>query len=411
MSRGGDLKLAILLGDLTLDTLVRAKALAQAVLSARPVSFDSAPRIFFGLPQVADDMWRANARWLCDGLPDGVVVRRLSWERVLAANARRMFAPRDLPIFLHGLERVTIPRDGGTNFLDCSYWFVVASAGIGGVYPVRPTMVFCPELAQRRNPFAYAANINDPFWSDQVAAFRMWRQSVAVVASDPVTALDLVDYAGVAPYRAVELRGCLDVSVTPRSGAPMRERDEFLINLEQGGLQALSVLLAAIEQYLAEGGALRPVIASSLPIEAFGPGSNLPEVVFLPSAGRKLLEDLPAVHIRDHNHWLRVLASFGLVWFAQGFGGDGRAIREALRSGLQVLSPATPLTLHAHKQAGGKLLSYDASATDALVEVLHALEQGGDQLFDCRPVRVADDSAVAREIGLLLDRLPEPADV
>lgn len=87
-----------------------------------------------------------------------------------------MFAPRDLPIFLCGLERVTIPRDGGTNFLDCSHWFVVAGAEVGGVYPARPTMVFCPELAQRRNPFAYAATIEAPFWSDQVAAFRMWRQ-------------------------------------------------------------------------------------------------------------------------------------------------------------------------------------------------------------------------------------------
>lgn len=100
-----------------------------------------------------------------------------------------------------------------------------------------------------------------------------------------------------------------------------------------------------------------------------------------------------------------------MIWFAQGFGGDGRAIREALRSGSKVLSPATPLTAHAHKQAGGKLLSYDASAIDPLVEVLHALEQGGDRLFDCQPVRDADGSTVAREIGFLLDRLPEPADV
>lgn len=118
---------------------------------------------------------------------------------------------------------------------------------------------------------------------------------MAVVASDPDTALDLIDYAGVAPHRAVELRGALDVPVTLRPGTPVREPDEVLINLEQGGLKALPVVLGAIEQYLAEGGTLRPVIASSLPFEAFGPSSNLPEVVFLSPAIRKILEDLPTI--------------------------------------------------------------------------------------------------------------------
>lgn len=111
MAGDDGLKIAVLLGDTKMETLDRARALVEAVRSvgARVGS------IAIGLPTADEVYWRRSASWLLDGLSD-VVVRRMSWERVLAQNARRMFAPFNLPISLQGIKRLTLPRDWGTNF-------------------------------------------------------------------------------------------------------------------------------------------------------------------------------------------------------------------------------------------------------------------------------------------------------
>jgi len=130
MAGDDGLKIAVLLGDTKMETLDRARALVEAVRSvgARVGS------IAIGLPTADEVYWRRSASWLLDGLSD-VVVRRMSWERVLAQNARRMFAPFNLPISLQGIKRLTLPRDWGTNFLDCDQWLLVAGPEIGGVFP------------------------------------------------------------------------------------------------------------------------------------------------------------------------------------------------------------------------------------------------------------------------------------
>lgn len=403
-------KVAILLGDFGVDTLVRAKALAEAVLMAKPSGFEGDVEVCFGLPEIAGNLWQENCIWLSDGLPS-VVVRRLAWQRVLAPNVRRMFAPLNLPVSMRGLDRVTLPRDWGTNFLDCSCWFVVAGTEVGGVYPARPTAVFCADLAQRRNPYAFAASMGAPFWTEQIAAFKMWRQSAAVVASDPLTALDLVDYAGVGPDRVVELRHALDVPNSSRPSNLARRQGEILIHVEHDCLHELQNPLEAFEQYRAEGGALKPTLISTILPEGFGPKSNLPEIVSLSAAVRTMLEEMPIVRLRSHRHGFRWMERFEWVWSIGRCGGDGRRIREALRSGAKVLCPDTPLAAHAYFQAGGLMRRYKESSVDELVEVFWALESHAGNLLERRPLNTVNGKGLAREIGFLLDRLWGPAHV
>lgn len=398
------IKIAILLGDAGMETLGRARALAEAVQTARPIG-RLVTSIAIGLPVGDESLWRRNASWLLEGLSN-VVVRRLSWERVLSGNARRMFAPNDLPISLQGIERVTLPRDWGTNFLDCDQWLLLAGPQIGGVYPARPTAVFCSDLAVRRHPGAFAASIYAPYWNDQTAAFRLWRQSGLAVATDPLTAADLVDYAGVRPDKVVALTEPLDLDLPAAPDRLQRDPGQLLVRIEPDDLHGVDMAFRALRGYFSEGGQLRPVIATETPPEAFGPQSQIPQIVLLPDSVRSMLEDLPYERLVSHQRWARLLAQSGSVWMTRRAGGDGRSLRQALRSSARVLSADSPMARLAGEQAGGNLTLLPSVTVDGMVDCLHAFEEAASATVTAA-VKASNPRALSREVGFILDRLQE----
>lgn len=399
------LKIGILLGDARLDTLRRARVLAKALLAARPI-MRQVGHVAIGLPVGDEQLWRRNAAWLADAA-DAVTVRRLSWERVLAGNAKRMFAAHPLPVATQAIDRVTLPRDWGSNFLDCDMWMVVAGPEIGGVYPVRPTAIFCSDLAARRVPGAYAAAICAPYWQDQITAFRLWRQSTAVIASDPLTAGDLLDYAGVAPDRIVTLSQPLDLPARNPAKPAHPDVRELLIRIEPDMLHAVDSAILALRRYLAEGGTLHPIFATEAPPDAFGPSSNIPQIAFLSGQARSMLKDIPVEQIVSHERWERLLDQAAAVWMTREAGCDGASLRQALRSGKPVLAPAGPQADHALGLAGGAMVQYGTLTVDDRVEGLHRLEA---MLAKRRPATATidpDGAVLSREIGFVVDRLEE----
>jgi hypothetical protein len=401
MAGDDGLKIAVLLGDTKMETLNRARALVEAVRSvgARVGS------IAIGLPTADEVYWRRSASWLLDGLSD-VVVRRMSWERVLAQNARRMFAPFNLPISLQGIKRLTLPRDWGTNFLDCDQWLLVAGPEIGGVFPAKPTAIFCGSLVARRVPTAVARSIDAPYWDDQTAAFRMWRQSAVAVANSPLTAADLTSYAGVRPEKIVTLSVPLDSRLPDAPARLKRDRRQLLLRIEPDDAHALNVVLPALQRYLSEGGGLLPVIATEAPTAAFGSKSQIPEIIWLPEAVRHMVERLPIEQLVSHQRWAELLALSGNVWITVGANSDGGSLRQALRSGARVISLDCQLTRLASQQAGGAMVLIPQLTVDDMVETLHRVEADMGNASGL-PVLTSDLASLRREIGFVLDRLLE----
>lgn len=407
MEQARRLKAAVLLGDTTLETLTRARALVAAVHAAKPLGyFDT--EIVAGLPTIEGGWWQEQAQRLTQGLPHAMV-RRLAWERVLANDARRMFEALDLPVSLAEVERVTLPRDWGANFLDCDCWLVVGGTSIGGVYPARPTAVFCPDLAQRRIPAAYADSLGSAFWSEQTTAFRLWRQSSAVVATDPTTAEDLVSYAGVSPDNVIELLSPLDCNLPDPPKFLSRSSQWLLLRIEPDLRYGADKVLCGLRQYLAEGGGLRPMLATETPVEAWRRTSVRPEIALLPSSVREILDEVRIEPVTSLEDWTRLLAQHSLAWLPREHGGDGQLLRQALRSGLRVLCADVLVQRQAHRLVEGAATFYKARCASEIADALHHFERDepAPSVEAGKPLLGAGD--LAREIGFVLDRLREAA--
>lgn len=408
MNPGQNLKVAILLGDRSLETLIRARALAQALRLAAPLRH-TVGDIVFGLPAGNDRTWTEQACFLAENFDDATV-RRVSWERVLSDNAQRMFEHLRLPISLLGIERVVLPRDWGANFLDCDRWMVLEAMTPRGVYPARPTAIFCTDLAQRRVPEAYAASIHAPFWKDQTAAFRLWRQSSVVVASDPATAQDLVSYAGVGPDKVFELDCPLDCALTTSASRKLLASDDLLIRLEPDQRYGCDIGLCGLRQYQDEGGTLRPVFATELPASSFGPGSNLPQIAWLPDRVREMLNAARVESVVSPALWSRLLAQHHRVWLPLEHGGDGQQMRQAVRAGAYVLCRDTQVARQAHRHVGGDVMFYTARSPSEIADSLHRYEEARP----AKPARAStvavNDRELAIAVGFILDRLQENAD-
>jgi len=395
------LKIAILLGVGTMATLVRARALVEAVRSAGT----RVGSIVIGLPTENEVSWRRSADWLRDGLSD-VVVRRMSWERPLAESVRRMFAPLNLPVSLQGIQRVTLPRDWGSNFLDCDQWLLLAGPEIGGVFPARPTAIFCDHLGARRTPTVFASSVHAPYWEDQTTAFRMWRQSAVAVTNNPLTAADLTSYAGVRPEKVITLGVPLDLRPPEVPDRLQRDPRQLLVRMEPNAAHDSDLVLLALQRYLTEGGGLLPVIATELPTDAFGQKSQLPEIVFLPEKVRHMVEGLQIEQLVSYQRWAELLAQSGSVWITAGANSDGLSLRQALRSGARVISLDCQLTHLASEQAGGALTLLPQITVDDMVDTLHRVEADMDNASGL-PVKASDLASLRREIGFVLDRLLE----
>lgn len=401
MAGNDGLKIAVLLGDVTIETLDRARALVEAVRSIG----SRVGSIAIGLPIGDEVSWRRNAGWLSDGLSD-VVVRRMSWERVLAENVCRMFAPLNLPVSLQGIERLTLPRDWGTNFLDCDQWLLVAGPDIGGVFPARPTAIFCGNLVARRTPAAVARSMHAPYWDDQTAAFRLWRQSAVAVANSPLIAADLTSYAGVRPEKVITLSVPLDFELPDVPARLQRNPKKLLVRIEPDDAHAVGHVLPALQRYLSEGGGLLPLIATETPIDAFGPKSQIPEIVWLPESVRHMIEGLQIEQLLSHQRWAELLAQSGSVWITSGANSDGGSLRQALRSGARVISLDCQITRLASEQAGGTLELHPQLTVDDMVDTLHRVEADMGNATGS-PVKTSDLASLRREIGFVLDRLLE----
>jgi hypothetical protein len=408
MNARHNLKVAILLGDHSLDTLYRARALGEALQCAKPLQHKVGD-IVFGLPDSVPRLWKENARFLSDKL-DNATVRRTSWERVLSDNVQRMFEHLRLPVSLQGIERVALPRDWGTNFLDCNRWIVLEATTCLGVYPARPTAVFCADLAQRRAPDAYAESIHAPFWKDQAAAFRLWRQSSIVIAHDMLTAQDLLSYAGVPPEKICHMEQPLDCAI--RAGvqrAPL-ENNNLLIRLEPDERYCSEMVFHGLQQYRDEGGSLRPVFAVEVPTEAIGAKSNLPQVVHLPDRLREMLNDTRVERISTPNYWSRLLRQHNRVWLPREHGGDGQALRHALRAGVRALCPDTLVNRNAQRHAGGSAIFYKARGASDIADTLHDFAQSERASSASASTIEIDKQRLAIAVGFILDRLQENAD-
>lgn len=401
------LKVATLVADHSVEGLARVRAIIEAVLEAKPLGFDGT-EVVVGLAPHGERWWQEQARLLSEGLPR-VSVRRLSWERVLADNVTRMFEPLGLPVSVDGIERATLPRDWGANFLDCGCWLVIGNVGIGGVYPARPTAVYCNDLAQRRIPWAYANSMQAPFWNDQISAFRLWRQSSAVVTSNPTTASDLVSYAGVAPEKVIELLSPLDCEPQIPMERLRRARDELLVRFEPDLRYACETVLCGLHLYQTEGGRLQPVLATEIPSEALGSKSNIDQIVGLPDQVRKVLEDARFERLTSFNDWSRLLAQHECVWLPREHGGDGLSLRRVLRSGARALCADTLVHRHAHSLVGGAAIFYKGSSASEIADALHTFERTRLSAPVHEPASTVMRGDLAREIGFVLDRLQEAA--
>ncbi len=206
----GATKVAILLPSACdAGWLLRGRALAQAVAAA---GF----RAEVGLTGAPPD--RPVPEHLASGFRDlpGVGYRRLAWQTVPAEIFTAIHGPALLP---SGVAQVSLPFDWGWHFLDCDVWLLCGDPGLGLVPALRPSLVYCRDLAMRYVPEGFAASTEDPAWDRLDQAFLGWRAAAALLVADPFVARDLADYAGIRRNRIHCLAPLLGTEAAPRDSA------------------------------------------------------------------------------------------------------------------------------------------------------------------------------------------------
>lgn len=125
-------------------------------------------------------------------------IRRFQWATIPSPDAVRIYGfPKP------EVETLMVPRDGGLDFLDCDGWIVFSNSLEGFVIPSRPVGIFCADLIQRHVPEIFGGADAGPLWNLQATTFRSWRKSAFVFSTTPATRQDVIEYAGVAPARAI----------------------------------------------------------------------------------------------------------------------------------------------------------------------------------------------------------------
>lgn len=400
------MKIAILLGDSRLESIIRARALAEAFLEATPMNGESI-QVTIGLPVVDDGEWKRQAEWLRAGSP-AIMVRRLDWREVPVDNALRMHESAQPFVSLARCSSVLLPQDWGNNFTDCAAWVVLAEPGLGAVYPIRPTVFFCVELASRRTPYAFCDDFKAPFWDRQLAAFQMWRQAGFVVTTDRLTAADIVSYAGVSPDRVLYLPNSFDLHEIDDSRSMSGQPQRLMIRMEPDSLHDADATLRGLHLYLSEGGELQPVIACEMSSAAFGSQSNIPAVVALPIEVRHLVEELPIEQLTTAAHWARLLYRASAVWSPR-LSGQGSHLDWPLRVGRPLLSADHPIAREVRQRVGSAIVLYSPGCPSAVADALHSF--AADLASAPEPHLAAADRAVqATQATLIVDRLLEIVD-
>ena len=99
------------------------------------------------------------------------------------------------------LSAMYVPADGLLNFMDCEAWIIVG-ANEGYVPKLRPTAIYCPDLARR-----YSSDPRDVLTPDDKRkmdeTYLSWRHARCVFTTSPSALADIVSFSGVAPARAL----------------------------------------------------------------------------------------------------------------------------------------------------------------------------------------------------------------
>src|SRR5690242_2364353 len=101
--------------------------LAEQVLSAW-----SDVELAVGLPLSNAYDWDLSAKTLRAAGPR-VGARRLAWYDIDTAFAEQMFQHCGRFIAPSGVQTVSVPRDWGWNFSDCTHWLLIPDVGLGAV--------------------------------------------------------------------------------------------------------------------------------------------------------------------------------------------------------------------------------------------------------------------------------------
>lgn len=399
------MKIAILLPDsLGVATLQRARTLIRLLRKATPL-MGGPVELAVGLPLLPEAEWRAHEAML-KGKEEGVIVRHMQWEKVPSDHAQRMFVSFDVSFELSGIDEVSIPRDWGWNFSDCDFWINFADPALGAVYPLKPIAHYCPDLAVRIAPFAFSESIHDPYWKKQMAAFRMWRQRALVLTSDPYTVHDLVSYAGIRRDAVIGVPELLDDSPELASSSKHNEK-QIVWWMEPNDLHSIQAAAEGLRIYLAEGGAMQPVIATESNLEIFEKSSLSKAIADIPIELRKLLANIPKERLRSHDGLMRLLGRSGILWSNCIAGGEGYAIRCANRANMHFLGMDFPLQKDLVAKLRLPTILYKSQSPIEIASALHAMER----MVEKQPTRSVEppqsDIMRAMEYSLMLDRLSE----
>ncbi len=207
-------------------------------------------QVTVGLPESEDHDILALRRWGRE--QGGIGIRGFTWRKVNTASVRLMLKPALLP---PGEEPVLLPDDAGREFRDAEAWIVLASHTHGRIPWLRPTAIFCGDLAPRRvggGPGSAGDRL-------QLAeAMIGWRRAACAFATDPTTRDDLVTYAGIEPDRALLAPPVLAPPQPPSGiGLPSFGSDPGIVWMTSlGPEENHASAIAALRLYVARGGAL-----------------------------------------------------------------------------------------------------------------------------------------------------------
>lgn len=418
------MKIGILLpSQYDVATLCRTRELCRLLLELSSLAED-AITIAVGLPERPEPEWRKNEAYLRSGRPQ-VICRHLRWESVLAANALRMFAKHGLPLDLSGIDRVLVPRDWGWNFTDCDLWVNFADPGMGAVLPLKPTAHYVADLAMRIVPNSFAVDINDPLWTRQVEAFRLWRQSALVLVSDPWSADDVVGYGGVRRNK-VMLVPSLSFNDEPvEQRATRLSTGTWVWLLEANARHDLKNAVMGLEIYLREGGKNLPVIAcqdsaaceyssyeitDSLDSSISGSDDKRAKASSIfeswTTSMLQLWARLPVVQYSEYRELSRLLNSAQMLWSSEIAGGDGYSLALAAKHGLPFLGFNFPSQARIAEQLGTSALLYEESDPIFIADALHKMDANSE--IHNHPRDPMKPAAIRlQRYGFMIDRLME----
>jgi hypothetical protein len=129
-------------------------------------------------------------------LDAGISLRQTRWreiprdELLIAHQFLGMNVRLDAPTYCY-------PSDGGSDFLDCDFWYVVTDRTLMPLAPVRPYSVFVADCLQRYTPDLFGAHYEAGFHTTT-------RNAALVLCPTPFNRDDLIQYVGV-PSRKVAL--------------------------------------------------------------------------------------------------------------------------------------------------------------------------------------------------------------